>query len=292
MARILVPLDESELAEEALPWAAALARATGSGVHLIAVWNLDERVWMRAGVDPVESNARIADALGEYLQRIAGHSALEGLNVTYETRMGNVAEQIALASTEEDTRVITLTSHGRGGFKRWIQGSVADELVRTVNIPVLVVRPGKGPAQFRRMLITLDGSETSERALPVARELANATGAEVHLLRVVNPVAEVAWTGLGPAPDLGEITRQLAEAAQAYLEQVARQGEKWDVMYGRPLDAILQYAEEHQCDVIAMGTHGRGGITRLALGSTADAVMRAADRPVLIVPAREEPRLP
>ena len=52
-----------------------------------------------------------------------------------------------------------------------------------------------------------------------------------------------------------------------------------------PLDAILQYAQNAECDVIAMGTHGRGGVMRLALGSTADAVMRAADRPVLLVSA-------
>lgn len=292
MARILVPLDESDLAEQALPWAAALARATGADVHLISVWTLDERVWLRAGIDPGEGNARITDALGQYLERVARHPALEGLTVTYETRIGNVVEQIVFVASEEDTRLVALTSHGRGGLKRWIQGSVADELVRTINLPVLVVRPGDRPAQFRRMLVTLDGSDISERALPVAREVAKATGAELHLLRVVNPVADVAWTGIGPAPDLGEITRQFAEAAQAYLEQIATRDEKWDVLYGRPLDAILQYAEEHECDVIAMGTHGRGGITRLALGSTTDAVMRASDRPVLVVPAREEPRVP
>lgn len=290
MARILVPLDESELAEQALPWAAELARGLGADVHLIAVWTLDEHIWMRAGVDPGDSPERISAALGGYLQRVTEAPALEGLNVTFETRIGNVAEQIAEASTHSDTRAIALTSHGRGGFKRWIQGSVADELARSVAVPVLVVRPGETPShQFRRLLVTLDGSDTSERALPVARDIANAVGAEVNLLRVVNPIAEVAWTGIGPAPDLGQITEQFAEAARAYLEGVAIAGEKWDVLYGRPLDAILQYAREHECDVIAMGTHGRGGITRLALGSTTDAVMRAADRPVLIVPEREEP---
>ncbi|MCK9520535.1 MAG: universal stress protein [Dehalococcoidia bacterium] len=287
MARILVPLDESELAEQALPWAAELARGLACDVHLVVVWTLDERIWMRAGIDPGDSPARISEALVEYLQRAAEHPSLAGLNVTLETRMGNVAEQLAQVATEGDTRLIALTSHGEGGLKRWIQGSVADELVRSVSIPVLVVRPGEEASyRFRRLVVTLDGSDTSEKALPVARDIANAVGARVHLLRVVNPIAEVAWTGIGPAPDMGEITRQFSEAAQAYLERVANPGEKWDVLYGRPLDAILAYARENQCDVIAMGTHGRGGITRLALGSTTDAVMRAADRPVLIVPDR------
>ena len=77
-------------------------------------------------------------------------------------------------------------------------------------------------------------------------------------------------------------------AATAYLEQIAVTGEVYDVLYGRPLDAIISYARDRQCDVIAMGTHGRGGVVRLALGSTTDAVMRAADRPVLIVPNRDK----
>lgn len=291
MARILIPLDESELAEQALPWAAELARGIGASIHLLAVWTKDEQLWERAGIDPGDSPARIASALDGYLFSVAELPAFEGIEVTYETRMGDVSDQIADVASGGDTRIIALTSHGRGGFKRFVQGSVADELVRTVAIPVLVVRPGLESHQFRRLLVTLDGSETSERALPVAREIANAVGAEVHLLRVVNPVAEVAWTGVGPAPDMGEITRQFSEAAQAYLEQQALPGETFEVLYGRPLDAILEYAREKGCDVIAMGSRGRGGVVRLALGSTTDAVMRAADRPVLVIPDRDEPEV-
>ncbi|MGE5597450.1 MAG: universal stress protein [Hyphomicrobiales bacterium] len=288
MPRILVPLDESELAEQALPWAANLARALNYDLHLISVWTLDEQIWMRAGVDPGDKPAKISDALTEYLQGVAQRPEFEGLSVTGEARMGDVAEQIGQAATEGDTRLIAITSHGRGGFKRAIQGSVTDEVVRLVRIPVLVVRSGVAGGEIRRMLITLDGSDVSEEALPVAREVANAAGAEIHMIRVVNPVAEVAWTGIGPAPDLGRITEQYSEAARAYLQRIALPGEHTDVLFGRPLDAILEYAQSRQCDVIAMGTHGRGGVVRLALGSTTDAVMRAADRPVLIVPRKDE----
>lgn len=291
MARILIPLDESALAEQAIPWAAALARGIGAGVHLVAVWTKDEQLWERAGIDPGDSPARIVAALDGYLASVAERPELESVEVTFETRMGDVSDQIADVASSGDTQVIAITSHGRGGFKRLVQGSVADELVRTVAIPVLVVRPGLESQQFRRLLVTLDGSETSERALPVARTIANAAGAEVHLLRVVNPVAEVAWAGVGPAPDMGEITRQFSEAAQAYLEQQAVPGEVYEVLYGRPVDAILEYAREKRCDVIAIGSRGRGGVVRLALGSTADAVMRASDRPVLIIPDRDEPEL-
>ncbi|MCC7362754.1 MAG: universal stress protein [Dehalococcoidia bacterium] len=287
MPRILVPLDESALAEQALPWAAALARGLGYDIHLISVYNFDEDAWKRVAIDPGDAPSKIAEEVTRYLEERAQQAELAGLTVTVECRLGSVAEQIAEAAGEGDTRLIAITSHGKGGFKRWLQGSVTDELVRTVTVPVLVIRANMDSHQFRKLLVTLDGSETSELALPVAREIANAAGAAIHLVRVVNPVAEVAWSGIGPAPDMGEITRQYADAAQAYLEKVSLQGETYEVMYGRPLDAILESARTQSCDVIAMGTHGRGGITRLALGSTTDAVVRASDRPVLVVPSNE-----
>lgn len=289
MARIVVPLDESELAEQAVPWAAALARAFGFDVHLVGVWTYDEGIWQRAGVKREADPQAIANAITGYLDRVAASPPLAGLTVTTEARIGNVAEQVRDVASGADTRFVVMTSHGRGGFKRLVQGSVADALVRTLALPILIVRPGSPEPTIGRLLVTLDGSETSEGALAPARELANAAGAEVHLLRVVNPIAEVAWTGIGPAPDLSEITEQYTEAAKAYLQAKVLPGEAWDVYYGRPLDAVLEYAKVKSCDVIVMGTHGRGGITRLALGSTADAVTRAADRPVLLIPDRERP---
>jgi nucleotide-binding universal stress UspA family protein len=284
VSRILVPLDESELAEEALPWAAALARGLGASLHLATIWTHDEDIWLRAGVDASAAPARIAQALDEYLAGVAARPAFEGLTVTYESRIGDVAEDLRDIASEGETRLVVITSHGRSGLRRMVQGSIADALVRTTHMPVLVVRPGERPVAFRRLLCTLDGSETGELALPVARELANALGASLHLLRVVNPVGDVVWSGVGPAPDLAQLTDQLTEAAQAYLAEKSLPGETTDVLYGRPLDAILECADTRNCDAIVMGTHGRGGIVRLALGSTTDAVVRASTRPVLVVP--------
>lgn len=287
MPRIVVPLDESELAEEALPWAALLARALGLSVHLVAVWTLDTDIWLRAGVDPDSAPEKIAAALDAYLAKAAKAKSLDGLEVTTEVRLGNVADQVAEVATEAETRFVVITSHGRGGIRRLVQGSVADAIVRTATVPVLVVRAGEKAKTLHRMVVTLDGSDTAERALTPARELASAARAEVHLVRVVNPVGEVAWSGIGPAPDIGEITKAMSDAALAYLAKEKKEGEVAEVLYGRPLDVIIDYARERGCEIIVMATHGRGGVVRLALGSTTDAVVRASDRPVLVVPARE-----
>jgi nucleotide-binding universal stress UspA family protein len=289
MSRIVVPLDESELAEEALPWAASLARTLGLAVHLVAVWTYDTEIWIRSGIDPDQAPEKIADALEAYLEQAAKGRALGGLTVTTEVRLGNVAEQLAEIAAEGDTRFIVITSHGRSGLRRLVQGSVADALLRTSPVPVLVVRAGERVTGLSRILVTVDGSETGERALGPARELAAAAKAQLHVLRAVNPIGEIAWAGIGPAPDLGEVTRSMSEAALAYMRQIAKPGEVSEVQYGRPLDVVIEYARDKKCDVIVMATHGRGGVVRLALGSTTDAVVRAADRPVLVVPAGETP---
>jgi nucleotide-binding universal stress UspA family protein len=286
MPRIVVPLDESPLAEEALPWAAALARAIGCSLHLVSVWTYDPELFERAGLESSATPRRIADALNEYLARLAAGETLAGLKVTTEARIGSVLEELVEVVADSDTSYVVLTSHGRGGLRRLIQGSVADGLVRSVDTPVLVVRPGATRVALDRILVTLDGSETSEQALPPARAIAAASNAEVHLLRVVNPFGETVMPGFVGGADLGEITQHLADAAQLYLSRLAEPTEKAEVRFGRPLEVVLDYARDNRCDIIAMATHGRGGVLRLALGSTADAVMRAADRLVLLIPDR------
>ncbi len=286
MPRIVVPLDESENAEQALPWAAYLARAFGYSIHMVCVWTHDAEFWRRAGVEAGAPLERIAEALNDYLQEVRVGSELAGIETTTEVRAGRVADHIREVCDEGETRFVVLTSHGAGGLRRFIQGSVTDALVRTLRVPLFVVRPGQGAPPIRRMVVALDGSETSECALGPARAVAAGTGATIHLLRVANPLAELPYTSLGPAGDLGALSNELFHGAEEYLRQRALAGEEWDVRAGRPLDVIVEYAKEKDCALIAMGTHGRGGVLRLALGSTADAVMRAADRVVLVVPER------
>lgn len=284
MPRIVVPLDKSPLAEDALAWAAYFARSFGDALHLVTVWDRDSALWEEPSTGPDPSSERIAAESDAYLLEVGARDSLSGITVTREVRIGRPAEQIADVASHRETRMAVLTSHGWGGLKRFIQGSVADHLVRTLTIPLCIVRPNAGKPPVERMLVTLDGSETSEKALEPAREVAAATGSELHLLRVANPLAEMPYTALAPAPDLGELSRQVIDAANEYLGMTVREGEHAEVRAGRPLDVIIDYAREKDCGLIAMGTHGRGGVLRLALGSTTDAVIRAADRPVLVIP--------
>ncbi|GAB4330189.1 MAG: universal stress protein [Dehalococcoidia bacterium] len=283
MSRILVPLDLSPLAEEALPWAALLARVRQCGVHLLAVWN--ERAPL-AGVDGNASLGEILAAAKAALDRMAARPTFEGIEVSTEVRAGEIEEEVAEAVVAQDVDLVVMKSHGRGGFKRLLVGSVADRLLRTLNVPMLVDRQGGVPPALHRILVTLDGSPEAETALDIARELAAAAGAEVVLLTVYEEDPQTHIHKYPGSDYLGALPEEVHAAADRYMAAVAREPERREIREGRPAGVIIDVARELECDIIVMATRGRSSAIRLALGSTSDAVMRAADRPVLFVPLR------
>lgn len=145
---------------------------------------------------------------------------------------------------------------------------------------------------FKKILIPLDGSELSEKVLPYASKLAKQIGAEVVLLKVVpTPIHEYSFSGLAglssqpihPTP-----AEDLYAQAEGYLQRVAfdyfpDQNVTLEVSGGSTAETILDFATAQGVGLIAMTTHGRGGIARLVLGSVADEIVRLAHIPVLLV---------
>ena len=137
---------------------------------------------------------------------------------------------------------------------------------------------------FRRILIALDDSAIAAHAVEVGTELATALKAQVALVYVVDPT-------LAFQPDSGipaaEWVATLKREGQSFLATAAqRTGEPpaWQFLReGKPADQILAAAREWEADVIVIGTHGRSGVSRLVLGSTAESVVRHAPCPVLVI---------
>lgn len=139
---------------------------------------------------------------------------------------------------------------------------------------------------YSRILVPTDGSAEVERAIEHALDLAEAHGATVHALYVVNTASyaglpmETAWEGVdellrSDAQSAVEHVRELAEARSIPVET--------SIVEGTPSRCIVREAENNHCDLVVMGTHGRGGIDRLLLGSVAEKVVRASTLPVLTV---------
>jgi nucleotide-binding universal stress UspA family protein len=219
-------------------------------------------------------------AMEDYLEITATTLRAGGLRVATALKIGEPAEEILAAAAEENVGMVVMATHGRGGVERLLQGSVADEVLRTSTRPTLLVRPADhaGPSRtvaLRQVLVPLDGSPLAEAALAPATRLMSA---ETTLLLVrVEPHA---------SPD------QII-AAGAYLDDVQRKlpagvQAKTYVLTGTAIDALLDVAQREAVDLIVMTSHGRGGLRRFVLGSTTDQIVRSG-RPVLVVPPPREP---
>ena len=294
---LLVPLDGSSFSENALPCALNIAKRSGAAVQLLHVHvpllyttgasavdsGGDESVWKqeRAYLDQTIARWQVA-APGVRMSS----AVLEGLVPdALREQMSGKAE------------LMVLTTHGRGPASRFWLGSAADDLVQTATVPMLVLRPSEQPPPltisppFHHMMITLDGSDLAEQAFGPALQLGRLMQTRYTLLRVVKPVVSLdPTTGWSATNDMNEPqARQQLDEAQAYLDRIAERlrGQGLTVqtrltLHTRPADAILEETAKQGVDVIALATHGRGGLQRLLLGSVADEVLRGGTTPLLI----------
>jgi nucleotide-binding universal stress UspA family protein len=303
---ILVPLDGSPLAEQAIPFALAIAERAHSKVRFVLVHQIHQPLVL---MEPAHLYTRIELELQQ-----ADRDYLRGLVSQFRERMGRTLSStmlkgpaaLTLAEYVQDVGVdlIVMTTHGRGGVRRAWLGSVADQLIRSSEIPIVLVRAGQpnptaSPLSFGEILVPLDGSPLAEAVLEPAAALARLWGAKVSLVQIVQPVLLATDPALLFPSDYDEqLTAIRRDAAQDYLRDIAERLREQGieatgvaVLGGATADTILDLARSERVALVALATHGRGGVRRLALGSVADKLVRAADVPVLVVrPSRKRAR--
>lgn len=303
---ILVPLDGSTFAENALPLALSIARRARASLQVMYVHSPMALVYP-------ESTPLIDDSLIFHLkthqrayldgvvQRLTG---LSSVPVHCTLAEGNIADQILGQAEKSGTALVVMTTHGRGPLGRFWLGSVADELVRRLPMPLLLVRPAESAvdlacdATFRHVLLPLDGTALAEQMIEPAAALGRLMEADYMLLRVIKPILPL---GAMPEGDsfgamvesvqdrIEQVEGKLRQEAQDYLEQLAERlrGQSLHVrtqvaIEAQPAVAILDEAARSKVDLIALATHGRRGLSRLFLGSVADKVIRGTSLPVLL----------
>lgn len=136
---ILVTLDESELAEQALPHAVALARAFGSTLHLVSVVAVTSPETLQIATVATDHEAQL-DSVRAYMRGIRKRALEEGVETEWDVCQGDVAEEILRYREQQDCDLIVMSTHGRSGMGRWVYGSVADRILRHSPVPVLLVR--------------------------------------------------------------------------------------------------------------------------------------------------------
>jgi nucleotide-binding universal stress UspA family protein len=158
-SRIIVPLDGSAIAEQALAQAVELSRLSAAPIHLLRVvdylrmeqYGIYALALEYATEEPVLAVEQ--NAAKDYLAGIESRLTREGLPVATEVRQGRVAREIVAAAQPGD--VIVMGSHGRGGLSRWLLGSVAEDVVRHATVPVLLVRAAEAAAMANEGATTI-----------------------------------------------------------------------------------------------------------------------------------------
>jgi nucleotide-binding universal stress UspA family protein len=315
MQTILAPLDGSRLAEQVLPHVEVLAPLLGARVCLLHVVPKSAHITMVGdtilgfvGIDEPperydERERRVWEIERQraesYLEPRAARLRAAGLDVAIAVRLGPPPETIVEAAKHWHANFIAMATHGASGLRRWTLGSVTDKVVQATTTPILVVRGTEGareaPHAPKRILVPLDGSSLAKQALPAAANLALHAPAELILVRVVAPPAEL-YPGFRrleqPIPDYDDIVVRPRERAAQDLEVIAANLSRENiaatgvVAVGHPAEAIVDEAARLEVDLIVMATHGYGGLKRWAIGSVADKVLHATTTPLVLVRAR------
>jgi nucleotide-binding universal stress UspA family protein len=270
---ILVPLDGSGNAESAVGPAVRLARKLGAPVHFLHV------------VDPdiFSGDINVEDAeltFANYAKEAVARDGADAVPHTVKVTSGNAAKEVVAASKE--AQAVVLATHGRGGFKASLVGSVADKIIRGAEVPTFVVplgteiAIGDGP-----VLIALDGSETAEVGLEAGRELATLFGAKVALVRSYSIPPPVGVEFVAYPVDL---SGSLQDGTEAYLKEVGQPGEDVYAVMAPPVDGIEQVADSANASLVVMTSRGKGLASRIALGSVTDRAVHTLKRPILVMP--------
>lgn len=296
--RVLVPTDFSPGADRALSWALDLARLFGAEVdvlHVMGHVETDAQSPLRRSPEESalqDSPDRIVE---ERLRQVVTTHDAAGVEVRPVTKHGSaVAPAIAYVANERAADLIVVGTHGRRGVRRLMLGSVAEEMVRTANRPVLVVPPEAHlpEAELRRILVPVDFSGFSLSVLPWARTLSETSGAELVLLHVIEGYSLAEVYGLeavlvaGAHPSVKALAHEMADRLHRDL---LAEGVDASVHLdeGYATTAIPQFAHSYGADLLVMASHGRTGFQRFLLGSVTARVLRAAPCPVLVVRPEE-----
>jgi nucleotide-binding universal stress UspA family protein len=262
----LVPLDGTAFAEHALPVAQVLGHVFKS--HLTV-----------ANVRPAGGTGGASEDEGElgiYLNHIVWQLKHAQLPAEAARKHGTAAVEINNLASEIKADLIVMSTHGMPGLDRLYAGDVANQLIRILSTPLLLLRPTEKwqsrTSQFKKLLVCLDGSEAAEGVLRYTRALARAFGSEITLLSVPENESEHA-------------------SLQSYLETVSqalreRGYQAHSLVIGSgAVRTILDVSASEKADLIMMTTHGRGRLERQAsVGSVTDLVIDAANSPVFLVP--------
>ncbi len=301
--RILVPLDGSKLAEQALPYVNLLASAFKIQVNLLNVFDSVPPQFADPGHGLYETQitASYRDNAVDYLEKAGTGLKDSGVTISCDAHEGNPAVQIINEAEKTSNTLIAMVTHGRSGLGRWVLGSVTDKVLHGAANPLLITHAHEegtdsSDVNLKNLVVPLDGSPLADQVLPHVEALAPALGLNVILVRVTASSDEYyryvdMSAGVNPERFEAYAKEAQAEAAhhlQQVKERLIRNGVssvEERLLNGNAARAILDLVQETADGLVALTTHGRSGVERWVLGSVTDRLVRHSGQPVLVIRA-------
>ncbi len=298
----MLPTDFSEASKQALPYAVALAGQFGASITVVYVVPTTLPAELSHIGVLLEEKRLVAEARSA-VDRFRENHIPPDLKVDTLVLAGGPYHQICEAAKTLEADLIVTATHGHTGLKHFLLGSTAERIVRHAPCPVLAVRerwmeikfPNEPTLNFKKILVPIDFSEVSRKALCYAASLARQFGGVTSVLHVIEPPPYPEF-GYAHLPIKGA---KLKQAAENQLEALRNQPPlnsavcaTASVRNGNAVHEIVSEAEEQKADLIILSTHGHTGLAHMLLGSTAEKVVRHAPCPVLVVREREHEFIP
>jgi nucleotide-binding universal stress UspA family protein len=291
---ILVPLDGSSLAERIIPHLFALSRPFGSHVTLLRVVSRSETTQPSQRIDPLDWQMHEAEARS-YLNNMTVKLTQAGLNVRNALLQGDPASRIVEFVKNEDVDLLMLSSHGSSGLTGWNISNVVQKTVVRVQKPTMIIRAyqhpqaDQGDAQYKKLLIPLDGSSRAECVLPLAASLADFHKAQLILVHAVRK-PELPRR-IPPSQEDSDLANRLVERnrqeASIYLDELQERfpvNSKVDLLVCEDVaDTLHSLVDQEKPDLVVISAHGYSGSSHRPYGSLALNFIAYGTTPLLII---------
>jgi nucleotide-binding universal stress UspA family protein len=287
---ILVPTDGSAGARVGARRAIDLAASIGASLHVLSVVDTRETESNHISPDQTERGRILEEKAEQAVETVAtlAQAHLSG-RISTAVERGIPFRMITEYVDVQDIDLVVMGTEGGSAIERVLLGSVAETTLRTAAVPVVTVTPDAdiievGDVTYEDILLPTDGSEEAELAIDWAITLATLLDATIHTIYSVDT------RRFGGPEEMGEIHEALEETGENAIETVRERARAADLSVAGALGSgpaartILSYSEEHDIDLIVMGTHGRTGLSRYLIGSVTETVVRKAAVPVCSVP--------
>ncbi|MEM7187200.1 MAG: universal stress protein [Bacteroidota bacterium] len=269
MKRILVPTDFSIQAENALKVAAQLARKNNSEIYLEHSLNLPSHLNDAGQTSTLPESLYFIKLAENEFSKILKRPYLEDLVINHAIGHGEIFDDVKQTVEEQNIDLIVMGSHGLSGFKEMFIGSNTEKVVRTSDIPVLVIKNEHSQFEINDFVFATDFSEECRAPFKVAQKFANDVGAKIHLLYINTP------SGF-------KTTSEANKMMQRFLQGIHIENHTLNIYNDSSVEkGILGFARDHNAQLVGMSTHGRKGIAHFFNGSISEDLVNHANMPVI-----------